>query len=49
MIIPYDNGNVFSDLKENSKIIEAMYFEDGIHIQAVVNEYHYQKYKKYIL
>ncbi|MDY0317638.1 MAG: GTPase HflX [Candidatus Izemoplasmatales bacterium] len=49
LIVPYDNGNVFSDLKENSKIMEAMYFEDGIHIKAIVNEYHYQKYKKFII
>lgn len=49
MIIPFDNGNVFSDLKENSKIVEAMYFEDGIHIKAIVSEYHYQKYKMYVI
>lgn len=49
MIIPFKNSDVFSDLKENSKIIETDYQEDGIHVKAEISDYYYHKYKKYLI
>jgi GTP-binding protein HflX len=48
MIIPFKNSDIFSDLKENSKIIETRYLEDGIHVKAEISDYYYHKYKKYL-
>ncbi|MDT8337070.1 MAG: GTPase HflX [Candidatus Izemoplasmatales bacterium] len=48
MIIPFKNSDVFSNLKENSKIIKTSYLEDGIHVKAEISDYYYHKYKKYL-
>ncbi len=48
MLIPFNNGEVFADLKENSNILETNYHENGIDIVAELNQLHYNKYKQYI-
>ena len=48
MVIPFSDSSVYTELKENSQIIETNYQEDGIHIVANINEYYNKKFKNYI-
>lgn len=48
MLIPFDKAEIYSELKENSNVIETEYQEDGINISVEVNEYHFNKFKTYI-
>lgn len=49
MMIPYTNSEVYSALKENTKVLSTSYEDDGIHISVEINDYYYQKYKKFII
>jgi len=48
LLIPFNESSIYSELKENAKILETSYLEDGIHVKAKINEYYYTKYKNYI-
>jgi len=48
MLIPFNRSEIYSDLKENSNVLTTDYKEDGINIKIEVNEYHHNKYKKFI-
>jgi GTP-binding protein HflX len=48
MIIPFVNSDVYSELKDHSKVLETIYNDDGIHVKVDLNEYYYQKFKHYI-
>lgn len=49
MIIPFVNSDVYSDLKDNSNVLSTEYLDDGIHVQARLDDYYYHKYKNYII
>lgn len=48
MLIPYNQGEIYNELKTSSKILETKFLEDGIHIEVELNDYFYQKYRKHI-
>ncbi|MDY0023786.1 MAG: GTPase HflX [Candidatus Izemoplasmatales bacterium] len=48
MFIPFDEGEIYSDLMENTKVIKTDYKPDGIHVLAELNQYYFEKYKEYI-
>jgi GTP-binding protein HflX len=48
MLIPFNRSEIYSDLKENSNVLTTDYKEDGINVEVEVNEYHQNKYKKFI-
>jgi len=48
MLIPFNRSEIYSDLKENSNVLTTDYKEDGINIEVEVNEYHHNKYNKFI-
>lgn len=45
--IPYNLGNIFSNLKEKAKVLHTMYENDGIYVTAVVSEYYYHLYQDF--
>ncbi len=49
MIIPFVHSDVYSDLKDNSNVLSTEYLDDGIHVQARLDDYYYHKYKNYII
>lgn len=48
MMIPFTDGEVYSELKDSSNILFTEYQADGIAVEVELNEEHYNKYKKYI-
>ena len=48
MLIPFNRSEIYSDLKDNSNVLTTDYKEDGINIEVEVNEYHHNKYNKFI-
>ncbi|MDY0010240.1 MAG: GTPase HflX [Candidatus Izemoplasmatales bacterium] len=48
LLVPFSDSAIYSELKTNCKLLEAVYHEDGIHIEAEVNDYYYNKYRKYL-
>jgi len=48
LLIPFSESNIYTELKENSKILETNYLENGIHVKAKLNEYYYTKFKNFI-
>lgn len=48
MLIPFTDGEVYSELKDSSNILSTEYTDSGIDIQVELNEEHYNRYKKYI-
>lgn len=49
MLIPYEKGDVYSKLCENSNVINTEYVENGTFIKVELDEKEYNKYSKYIL
>ncbi len=48
MLIPFNKSEIYSDLKENSNVLETEYLDVGINVQVELDEFHFNKYKKYI-
>lgn len=49
MFLPFEKGDIFSKLKENSNIIHTDYKDDGILIDIEIKQSLYNKYKKYVI
>lgn len=49
LIIPYDKGNVSSQLHENATVIQSEYREEGIYLKVKVTSGEYEKYAVYEL
>ncbi len=47
-LLPYDKGNIYNTLKEKSKVIDTVYENDGIKVNAIVSEYYYNLYQDYL-
>lgn len=45
MVIPFDQGNVYSILKQEGNILKTEYLADGIHVLVELNEILYNKYQ----
>lgn len=48
MFFPFNKGDIYSKLKENSNIIKTEYKEDGILIDIELKKSLYNKYKQYV-
>lgn len=49
MLIPYDRGNVYSYLKNNSIIEKVEYIENGTMLTLKIKEKDYNKYNQYVI
>ena len=49
MILPFDKGNIYGYLRENSHIKSTDYQGDGIHIDIELSEYHLKLYHDYVI
>lgn len=49
MLLPYEYGNIFSFLNENSHILKQEYKEDGIYLHLKLEKKYYDKYKEFII
>ncbi|MDD3842431.1 MAG: GTPase HflX [Candidatus Izemoplasmatales bacterium] len=49
MIIPFEKGNIYSFLKDKTQIFSTEYLDDGIHIDAELNDHLFNLYKQYII
>lgn len=47
--IPFDQGNIFSTLKENNTILETQYKDDGTYVKTILTPEQVKQYKKYII
>jgi len=48
LVIPFDQGQIFSHLKEKTTIIHTVYKEDGIYLSAILTPEQISIYKDYI-
>ena len=48
MLIPFDKGQIYSFLKENTTIYQTDYQNDGIHVDVELNDYYVGLYRQYI-
>jgi len=48
MLIPFKESEVYSDLKDNANVISTEYLDTGINTMVEVNNYRYNKYKRFI-
>lgn len=48
MLIPFENNDVYADLKNSANVLNTKYTETGIDVVVEVNEYHYNKYQRFI-
>ncbi len=48
MLIPFDKAEIYSELKENSNVLETEYLDNGIRIVVELNNYHFNKYHSFI-
>ncbi|XMB71532.1 GTPase HflX [Mycoplasmatota bacterium WC30] len=48
MLIPFSRSDIYSNLKENSNVLETEYLNEGIKVQVELDEYHYNKYKNFV-
>jgi GTP-binding protein HflX len=46
--IPFDQGNIFSFLKENNTILETKYEDDGTYVKTILSPEQLKQYKKYV-
>ncbi|MCK5732166.1 MAG: GTPase HflX [Tenericutes bacterium] len=49
MLFPYDKGNIYSELKENSNVLSTLYKDNGIEIEIELKKSLYNKYKIYVI
>ena len=49
MFFPFNKGDIFSKLKDNSNILNTEYKEDGILVDIEIEQSLYNKYKKYVI
>ncbi|XFA98428.1 GTPase HflX [Candidatus Izemoplasma sp. B36] len=49
MFLPFEKGDIYSKLKDNSNIIDTEYKDDGILIDLEIKQSLYNKYKKYVI
>lgn len=47
--IPFDEGQIFSSLKENNTILETKYEADGTYVKTILTPEQEKQYKKYLL
>lgn len=47
--IPYNLGNIYSTLKEKTTVLNTLYQNDGIYVEARVSEYYYNLYQDYLI
>lgn len=48
VLIPFDKGSVFQQLKDQTRVLESDYTEDGIKVRVVLTPIQASQYKKYI-
>jgi len=49
LVIPFNKGEIYHDLKTTTTIIDTIYHDDGIYIKAVLSPQMLIKYKSYII
>ncbi len=49
LVIPFDKGEIYHDLKTSTTIIDTIYHDDGIYIKVVLSPNMLIKYKNYIV
>lgn len=47
--IPFDEGQIFSNLKENNTILETKYEADGTYVKTILTPEQEKQFKKYLL
>jgi GTP-binding protein HflX len=48
LLLPYDKGGIYNQLKEQCDVFQTEYKDDGIHVEVSLPESLYQKHKEYI-
>lgn len=48
LYIPYDDGHIYSQIKQTYEMVKECYLEDGIYISFFVNKKEKHQYQKYI-
>jgi len=49
LMIPFEDGAVYSAIKETTTVLETMYLDDGIHLRAVLTPDQAIQYRRWIL
>ncbi|SHK05800.1 GTPase HflX [Paramaledivibacter caminithermalis] len=49
MLIPYEKGDIYSYLHENTKVYNIKYEANGTYLEVELNEANYNRYKQYII